>query len=77
MADEFNTDEEEDEEEKKPAGGEDFGALTGDSSDSESGLGNLPPLSDFDSVNQASDGNLPPLDDFGEFFDNFVGFALL
>ena len=37
---------------------EDFGALTGGG---DSGLGNLPPLSDFDSGDDTSDSNLPPL----------------
>ena len=69
MADEINGDEEKsdeeksDKEKKESSGGEDFGALTGEGSASDSGLGNLPPLSDFDSVDQASDANLPPLDD--------------
>ena len=38
--------------------GDDFGALTGGD---ESSLGNLPPLSDFDSTDAVSEGNLPPL----------------
>jgi hypothetical protein len=40
---------------------EDFGALTGGS---DSGMGNLPPLSDFDSADGESDGggDLPPMD---------------
>ncbi|MBI5093419.1 MAG: hypothetical protein HZB26_13385 [Candidatus Hydrogenedentes bacterium] len=37
----------------------DFGALTGGKKDS--GLGNLPPLSDFDSQQGATSSNLPPL----------------
>lgn len=40
---------------------DDFGALTGDDDD-DSGFGNLPPLSDFDSADGDSDGGLPPLD---------------
>jgi len=51
MADENENNEEE----------EDFGALTGGS---DSGMGNLPPLSDFDSADGESDGggDLPPMD---------------
>ncbi len=54
MSDEFNSDENKEEED------EDFGALTGGSGDS--GLGNLPPLSDFDSADAESSPGLPPLD---------------
>lgn len=45
-----------------PEESEDFGALTGGGSDS--GMGNLPPLSDFDSSKTDSEGDedLPPLD---------------
>jgi hypothetical protein len=44
-----------------PEESEDFGALTGGGSDS--GMGNLPPLSDFDSSKTDSDSeDLPPLD---------------
>ncbi|HEQ60144.1 MAG TPA: hypothetical protein ENN74_00890, partial [Firmicutes bacterium] len=43
------------EEEKEGAGGGEF--------ESDSGLGNLPPLSDFESAADTSDTNLPPLDD--------------
>lgn len=62
-----------DERKKGPGQGEpdrdepsDFGALTG--GDDDSGLGNLPPLSDFDSGPPAGDedfssGGLPPMDD--------------
>lgn len=46
-------------EEEKESEGDDFGALTGSGGDS--GLGNLPPLSDFDSADSSSEGNLPPL----------------
>lgn len=40
--------------------GDDFGALTGSG---DSGLGNLPPLSDFDSADSSPSGNLPALGD--------------
>ncbi|MFP6616009.1 MAG: hypothetical protein VCB26_06360, partial [Candidatus Hydrogenedentota bacterium] len=40
---------------------DDFGALTG-GDDDDSGFGNLPPLSDFDSAEGESDGGLPPMD---------------
>ena len=42
---------------------EDFGALTGGGDSGDSGIGNLPPLSDFDSADAESDGGLPPIDD--------------
>ncbi len=58
MANEFGKD---DELNTPDEAGDDFGALTGGSG----GLGNLPPLSDFDSGDiGGSDSDLPPLSDF-------------
>lgn len=57
MADETENNENDENNEEE----EDFGALTGDT---DSGMGNLPPLSDFDSADGESDGggDLPPMD---------------
>lgn len=56
MSDEFKNDDENAEEQGQEQ--DDFGALTGD----DSGLGNLPPLTDFDSADAESSPGLPPMD---------------
>lgn len=61
MVDDFDKDDETQGEET-----DDFGALTGGESEGESSLGNLPPLSDFDSTDDAGAGSqLPPMDGTG------------
>lgn len=64
MADDVNNEDKKDKKDKEKQGDEDFGALTdGGGVSGDSSLGNLPPLSDFDSVSGTSESDLPSMDD--------------
>lgn len=66
MVDDFDKDDKDKDDETQGEETDDFGALTGGESGGESGLGNLPPLSDFDSSDDADVvSQLPPMDGTG------------